>query len=86
VDGRIEERQIDRLKEMGDWLKIYGESIYGPKGGPFKPTETFAVTRKGNKLYVHVFERKNDALVLPALPGAKVKKAYLLEGNKINYS
>jgi alpha-L-fucosidase len=86
MDGRIEERQVIRLKEMGDWLKIYGESIYGTKGGPFKPNEVFAATRKGNKLYVHVFERKSAALTLPALANVKAVKAYLLKGDKINYS
>lgn len=84
LDGRIEQRQIDRLKEMGDWLKIYGESIYGTKGGPFKPNEVFAATRKGNKLYIHVFERKTADLILPALPGVKVNKAYLLKGGSIS--
>ena len=36
-DGRIEPRQVERLKEMGAWLSKYGESIYGTRGGPFKP-------------------------------------------------
>jgi len=33
-DGRIEPRQAARLREMGDFLKKYGESIYGTRGGP----------------------------------------------------
>jgi alpha-L-fucosidase len=86
ADGRMEMRQVKRLKEMGDWLKIYGESIYGTKGGPFKPNETFAATRRGNKLYIHVFENKTGALTLPALNKVKAKQAYLLNGDKINYS
>ena len=86
LDGRMEMRQVKRLKEMGDWLKIYGESIYGTKGGPFKPNEIFAATRKGNKLYIHVFENKTSALTLPALDKVKAKQAYLLTGDKINYS
>ncbi|MFV1994097.1 MAG: alpha-L-fucosidase, partial [Verrucomicrobiales bacterium] len=28
-DGRIEPRQVERLEQMGAWLKKYGESIYG---------------------------------------------------------
>lgn len=86
ADGRIEQRQINRLKEMGDWLKIYGESIYGTKGGPYKPNDIYAATRKGNKLYIHVFEKKSNELILPALNGAKVNNAYLLKGSKITYS
>ncbi|WP_316753129.1 alpha-L-fucosidase [Pedobacter gandavensis] len=85
ADGRIEQRQVNRLKEMGDWLKIYGESVYGTKGGPFKPNEVFAATRKGNKLYIHVFERKSADLILPALKGVQINKAYLLKGSKITH-
>jgi len=65
---------------------LYGESIYGTKGGPFRPNEIFAATRKGNKLYVHVFEKKSSTLTLPALPGIKIKQAYLLKGDKMNYT
>jgi alpha-L-fucosidase len=79
-DGRIEARQVTRLKEMGDWLKKYGESIYGTHGGPFVPNDVYAATRRGNKIYVHLFEKKTDILTLPALPGVAVKKAYFLKG------
>jgi alpha-L-fucosidase len=82
-DGRIEARQVERLKEMGAWLKIYGESIYGTMGGPFVPGESYGTTRKGLKIYVHVFERKNDTLRLPALPGVTIKKAYFLKGKPV---
>lgn len=85
-DGRMEQRQVKRLKEMGNWLKIYGESIYGTKGGPFKPNEIFAATRSGNKIYIHVFEKKSNTLTLPALKNVTVKQAYLLRGDKIDYN
>ena len=85
MDGRIEARQVERLKEMGDWLKIYGESIYGTNGGPFVPVESYGATRKGNKIYVHVFERKVDALKLPALPGVMIKKVYFLKGKPLTW-
>jgi len=35
-DGRIEPQQVERFREMGDWLRKYGESIYGTRGGPFR--------------------------------------------------
>jgi alpha-L-fucosidase len=86
ANGQIEARQVLRLKEMGDWLKLYGESIYGTNGGPFTPNDVYAATRKGNKLYIHVFERKSNTLILPALPAVKVKKAYFLKGRKTGWS
>jgi len=34
-DGRIEERQAERFRQIGKWLNKYGESIYGTRGGPY---------------------------------------------------
>ena len=56
---------------MGAWLAKYGESIYGTRGGPFKPGDYGVSTRKGNTIYLHILEWPDDALKLPAIP-AKV--------------
>jgi alpha-L-fucosidase len=34
-DGRIEPRQVESFRKIGEWLQKYGESIYGTRGGPF---------------------------------------------------
>ena len=39
-DGTIEPLQAERLKEMGEWLKKYGYTIYETRGGPFKTEPT----------------------------------------------
>ncbi|MBM3854624.1 MAG: hypothetical protein FJ399_15985 [Verrucomicrobia bacterium] len=83
-DGRIEPRQVDRLKEMGAWLKKNGESIYATRGGPWHPTQKFASTRRGNTVYLHVFKWEKDLLELPSLP-RKVKSATLLGGGKVTF-
>ncbi len=80
-DGRIEPRQVERLKEMGAWLGKNGESIYGTRGGPWHPTQKFASTRRGNTIYLHVFNWETDSLLLPALPRA-VKSASVLGGGR----
>ena len=41
---------------VGEWMKVHGESIYGTKGGPYKPTDRIASTRKGNNIYLHVMK------------------------------
>ncbi|SCW40168.1 alpha-L-fucosidase [Mucilaginibacter sp. NFR10] len=84
-DGRIEVRQVETLRQMGLWLKKYGESIYGTKGGPIAPNDNYAVTRKGNKIYLHIFQKKGDKIVLPNLPGINITNAYVLGGTKVNY-
>jgi len=34
-NGRIEPRQVERFRQIGEWMRKYGESIYGTRGGPF---------------------------------------------------
>ena len=83
-EGEIEARQVERLKEIGAWLRDYGESIYGTRGGPVKPNAQFATTRRGNSLYVHVFANAPGEVVLPALPKA-VKSASVLKGGAVEW-
>jgi alpha-L-fucosidase len=67
-DGRIEPRQVARLKEMGAWLKRYGKSIYATRGGPYKPGPWGASTRQGNYIYLHILDMPGETLQLPPLP------------------
>jgi alpha-L-fucosidase len=48
-DGRIEPRQVENFKKIGEWLKQYGESIYGTRGGPFVSPGAGAVKAHGGK-------------------------------------
>jgi len=68
---------------MGKWLKQYGESIYGTRGGPYTPGHWGVSTRKGNTVYLHVTQQwPSGVLELPALP-AKVLGAKILSGGKV---
>ena len=67
-DGRIEPRQVERLRQMGAWLKKYGDGVYGTRGGPFRPARWGASTCKGNKIYLYVMNWPEDGpLELPAI-------------------
>lgn len=85
AEGIIEQRQIDRLKEMGQWLEKYGESIYTTRGGPFKPAAWGASTRKDKQIFVHIFEwPEENSLILPSIP-AKVLSAKVLTGGTVEF-
>ncbi len=84
-DGRIEPRQVQRLKEMGDWLKIYGESIYETKGGPYKPNEIMASTNKGNSIYLHLFNWSKKSVQIPAPGSAQINNCMVLKGQKLEF-
>jgi alpha-L-fucosidase len=78
-DGRIEPRQVKRLEEMGDWLRKYGDTIYGTRGGPWKPAKSIASTRRGNTIYVHLLDWKGKPAILPNLP-RKILRGTALTG------
>ncbi len=73
-DGTFPDIAIQRFKAMGDWLKTYGESIYGTRGGWIAPRDWGVTTQKGNTLYVHILNYKDKSLFLPT-NGRKVKSA-----------
>jgi alpha-L-fucosidase len=85
MDGRIEQRQIDRLKEIGVWLSKNGASIYGTLGGPYKPEHWIASTHKENKIYIHLMKWPEEKLILPSLNDYKIKFAGILNGNELTF-
>ncbi len=80
--GEIEPRQVEVLRGIGKWLEQNGESVYGTRGGPFKPTDAVASTRKGNAVYIHLLKSPGQLLLLPALP-ARIVTSTLLGGGTV---
>jgi alpha-L-fucosidase len=85
-DGRMEQRQINRLKEIGAWLNDNGESIYGTRGGPYKPSDDMVSTRIGNKIYLHFFNLPNDKIRIPMLGKRIIKSIKTIGGKEIEFS
>ena len=65
--GEIEPRQQARLREMGAWLKEHGDTIYGTRGGPWRPGKWGAVTSRGNTAFVHCLSKSTETIELPAI-------------------
>jgi alpha-L-fucosidase len=86
-DGTIEPLQVERLKEMGHWLQKYGYTIYGTRGGPFKPTDWGVSTRKGNKIYLHILKwfGNTPKITIPDF-GIQIKNVMLAGGGKAKVS
>ena len=78
-NGELPEVAVERLASMGDWMKKYGETIYGVTAGDFPAQEWGTSTRKGNKLYVHVLSAEKPEIELPLT--CKVKKATVFGEN-----
>ncbi len=77
AEGEIPQASIDRLAEIGTWIKTNHESIYGTSASPFSYLPWGRCTRKGQKLYLHVFDYPlNGELSVPM--ANQITKAYLL--------
>jgi alpha-L-fucosidase len=83
-NGRIDDSQAERLREIGAWLKQNGESIYATRGGPFLPGDWGAATFRDRTVYVHVLKWPEGKLILPALP-VRVTKAAVLRGGEAGF-
>jgi len=86
-NGEIQTEFIERLGGMGEWLKIYGESIYGTEAGFIKPQPWGSVTQRDRKIYVHILDSKNASVSFDNFRFKKITKAYLLkDGSKVKFS
>ena len=73
-NGKIQPEHTALLKQMGEWTKVNGETIYGTRGGPLTPRNWGVTSQKGNKIYVHILNWQDETLTLPNL-GRKVVSA-----------
>jgi len=91
-DGTFPDESVQRLKEIGEWMRVYGESVYDTEASPFKKLEWGRCTMRkeplrasgrpsgirSTTLYLHVFDwPKDGTLVVPGL-GNDVLGARLL--------
>jgi alpha-L-fucosidase len=70
-DGRIQPEFINTLKDIGDWMNVYGETIYGTRQGPITPKSWGVSTQKDNRIFLHVMNTEDQALLIPTL-GKKI--------------
>lgn len=79
AEGVIPQPSVDRLKEVGQWLKINGEAVYGAKPSPFPyEFEWGSITSKPGRLYLHIIDWPSGGNFELYGVNGKVKKAYLL--------
>jgi alpha-L-fucosidase len=79
-EGLIPEASVERLAEIGRWMKVNSQAIYGTSASPFKKLPFDGrCTAKGNKLYLFVFAWPTEGLKLSGLNN-KVLSARALDG------
>ena len=79
-NGELPAASLERLKALGEWTERYGETIYGTTAGDVPVQDWGVTTRKGESLYVHIFDHKDKELLLPIT--CRVKEAYVYDTKK----
>lgn len=87
AEGVIPEPSMERLREMGQWMKQNGEAIYGTEKSPYRrhPFDG-RCTVKGNTLYIHAFTWPSEGLHLPGLKTTIRGARVLGSGEKVDIS
>lgn len=72
-DGTLPEKSVKTLLEIGEWLKVNGESIYGTRiYSPYREGR-FAFTRKNNDLYITYLLEEGEEELPASIKLSKVK-------------
>jgi alpha-L-fucosidase len=87
-DGTFPQESIDRLKAIGDWMKVNSEAIYSTKRSPLAPLSWGRCTKKesnnGTILYFSVFQWPKDGkLTIPGLQNEVLSAKLLANGTKL---
>ena len=91
-DGSFPDASVERLKDLGAWMKVNSEAIYATQASPIKAQSWGRVTRKdlanGNTvLYLSVFEwPKNGEITINGLSNQVVSTRLLNNANKVSWT
>ena len=82
-DGSVREKEVGRLREIGKWMKVNGESIYGSQrvpagwGGHWSCGMLGTATAKGDTVYLHIFRWPGETAAITGVK-SKVLSVHLL--------
>jgi len=85
--GEFPPEAVETLETIGRWMEKNAESIAGcGKAGVDKP-EWGRFTRRGDTLYLHIFENSLGPLPVPAVPKEAVRAVTMLaDGSRVDIS
>ncbi len=76
--GNIPTESLERLSQIGEWMKLGGESIYGCGSANLPKPENGRLTRNRNIIYYHIYENSIGSIWLENIKHDEIKSIRLL--------
>lgn len=85
-DGSLSAPQQQRLEEIGAWMRVKGESLYGTKRSRFTEAAHLCgtVTAKRNRVYLHLGEGVERSVRVAGLT-SRVRRVRMMGGEDISF-
>lgn len=84
-DGQVQPEFQERLRAIGDWLTVNGESIYGTTYGPVQGVNSIRTTVKREAVFVHIFEWSSTSLHIQGLQSKILSARCLANGQALKF-
>jgi len=82
-DGTIPGPSVTRLKEIGKWMKVSGESIYGSERCNLSGGMTGMTTAKGTTAYLHVYRWPGKEITIAGVKNTVLSAKVLVTGEEV---
>ena len=82
--GEIPPASVRVLEAVGNWMSANADSIYGCDAADIARPEWGRLTRKGDTLYAHLFEKPMGPIALTGLAGQVQRARLVADGSEVD--
>ena len=84
-DGQIQPEFQQRLRAIGNWLTLNGDSIYGTTYGAVQGVAGLRTTAKGKSIYLHLFDWSPPTCEIAGIKGRVLSARLLANGRVLTF-
>ena len=84
-DGQIQPEFQQRLRAVGEWLILNGDSIYGTTYGPVQGVPGLRTTANDKSIFVHVFDWPSSSVEMTGIEARIISARLLANGKPLTF-
>src|SRR6266568_2974936 len=84
-DGQIQPEFQQRLRAIGEWLTLNGDSIYGTTYGPVQGVAGLRTTANDKSIYLHVFDWSPPTCEIAGIEARVISARLLANGKPLTF-